>query len=829
MSIAFPRRLASKVLAAGLALLLPLSSHAFKLNTHIWIGQQVINDLEATNGKITIRLNGQNVQLPVRDDIRLAILQNKNEYLLGSIGPDAMPDVVVGQTLLHPGQADGWKANDWMQHLLQTSANNPPAKAFTYGYLGHASADVFAHTYVNQYAGDIFYLADETLVEERHVALEGFIAKYTPQLTSYTGVALGSPWTVVRPSDAAATFLRDQLIYSPQAQAQYLKSPFAVHMVAFKEYRSAIDAIAEDGVWRDIDIAVAKFISTQFGYNLSTAQAAQVVDMIAKVNDKLNRGINVTQAELTSLHNALNTLDLRMAQGAKAAADRALSLEAGLINTQNELEALLVEKTCDQVDKVCPGIDVPDGISCTWWGFCTPKTKRIVDPVCKAAFERTCKDVTTILNLRNQATARLLDNRKKVNAELLATYTELVQARASAVALANALIDFLQVPSQGSSPIQAILRNWRADADQAVADYVKAASQAMINTMDPAASAFTPLQRWLDCSYPSLVGIPAVVSNCGVRDSATQIVRSLDRLANLPTNVVASSIGLPTTVQIAALKARIEAQVTAKVKNKIAGLLINLLPEKVQGIVRVLDEDIDASRLNYYFTKPELGTPKGLVMIPDVSTRVIREMGAVNEGIFNADKFAAVYDAVVLAKLTLLDNAGLQQLAQYALVSPTVFNGTDNIVANAFTSLDGNHQWMEEAPLRPSVAGAAPRSVKLPVPPEAVPGYPFATGYPTSAGFVLWKDGLRDTLFRKLFKGPLSPGVETPFEIGMTAILPSDYKYRPCAANAFPNDARSGCSDGQLTPWVAPTPPRQNPPEPPGCRPQPGRPACMVP
>ncbi|MFT7722815.1 MAG: zinc dependent phospholipase C family protein [Roseateles sp.] len=542
----------SKLLAIGLALLLPLSGHAFKLNTHIWIGQQVINDLEATNGKITIRLNGQIVQLPVRDDIRLAILQNKNDYLLGNIGPDAMPDVVVGQMLLHPGQADAWKASDWMQHLLQNSTNNPQAKAFAYGYLGHASADVFAHTYVNQYAGDIFSLADETLVEERHVALEGFIAKYTPPLTSSAGAPLGSPWTVVRPSDGVANFLRDQLIYSSQAQAQYLKAPYAAHLVAFKEYRTAIDAIAEDGVWRDIDIAVAKFISTQFGYNLSTAQAAQAVDMIAKVNDKLNRSINVTQAELSSLHNALNTLDLRMAQGAKAAADRALSLEAGLISAQNDLEALLVEKTCDQVDKVCPGIDVPDGISCRWYG-CWPKTKRIVDPVCKATFERTCKDLTTILTLRNQATVRLLDNRKKVNDELLAAYTELSRARESAVALANAMIDFTQIPSQGSSPIQAILRNWRADTDQAVADYVKAASQAMINTMDPAASAFTPLQRWLDCSYPSLVGMSAVVSNCGVRDSATQIVRSLDRLANLPTNAVAASIGLPTTVQLAAL------------------------------------------------------------------------------------------------------------------------------------------------------------------------------------------------------------------------------------------------------------------------------------
>ncbi|MFT7722817.1 MAG: hypothetical protein QM788_08290 [Roseateles sp.] len=46
----------------------------------------------------------------------------------------------------------------------------------------------------------------------------------------------------------------------------------------------------------------------------------------------------------------------------------------------------------------------------------------------------------------------------------------------------------------------------------------------------------------------------------------------------------------------------------------------------------MLDEDIDASRLNYYFTKPEPGAPKGLVMISDASTRVVREMGAMYVG-----------------------------------------------------------------------------------------------------------------------------------------------------------------------------------------------------
>ncbi|MFT7722821.1 MAG: hypothetical protein QM788_08310 [Roseateles sp.] len=189
-----------------------------------------------------------------------------------------------------------------------------------------------------------------------------------------------------------------------------------------------------------------------------------------------------------------------------------------------------------------------------------------------------------------------------------------------------------------------------------------------------------------------------------------------------------------------------------------------------------------------------------------------------------------MFDSVQLAKLALLDKAGLQQLAQLAGVTTDPFGSTDNVVAYAFASLDGNHQWMEEAPLRPSVMGAVARSVDLPVPPEVVPGYDFKKGYATKNGFVPWKEGVREALFRKLFKGPLSPGVETPYEIGLAPVLPDTYPYRPCAAVPFPDSANFRCNDAQLTPWAAPTPPRQVPPEPlPGCSPRPGRPTCMVP
>jgi len=41
-------------------LTVPMLAHAFKIDTHLWIGLQVINDLE-NDGNITIKLTGRTI------------------------------------------------------------------------------------------------------------------------------------------------------------------------------------------------------------------------------------------------------------------------------------------------------------------------------------------------------------------------------------------------------------------------------------------------------------------------------------------------------------------------------------------------------------------------------------------------------------------------------------------------------------------------------------------------------------------------------------------------------------------------------------------------
>jgi hypothetical protein len=796
---------------------------AFKINTHVWVGQQVINDLE-DDGTLTVRLNGADVRLPVRADVRDAILQNRNVYLLGNLGPDAMPDVLVGQVIMHPGgvQSD-WRANDWASYLLRASGNSPVGKAFAYGYLAHGAADVFAHTYVNQYAGDVFELGDgETLVEQRHIALESYVGRYTPPLVNAGGANIGKPYEVVKTSDPLAAYLRDVLIYGDEPQAQYLREPAAAHLVAFKAYRTALNSLAENDIWRRLDTAVVQYASAQFGVPLSTAQAGQVLDLVASLNDKLNRGINITQQELTDLDNRINALDLRFARGVKTALDRVSALEAQLLGLQSKLDALLVEKACEQVDLVCPRV-IPVPKVCWKWGIPYPCDEFVADPVCQAAFRSTCRALSLLTHLRDQALVELRSHRSRVAAELLSLHSELGRARSDHLALTNALVDLLQIPTQGSSPIQALLRNWGSDTDLVFADYVKAATQAMLNTMAPkgTASPLAPMQAWVDCNGPALMGVPRVVSGCTARDTALRLLNTLDRLANLPADSVAASVGLPTSTELKQLKAQLLSSVMAKVERWVTGGLIRLLPQDVQDVVLALRAgDISDSELAGYFTKAPPAS-KRVAMVPDIIMRLNREMN-IGNGIFDPKRFAAAADAVTLAKLALLDNAGLEVLAAHAGLGG-IFTGVDNVVANAFVSFDGDHQWLHTAPPRPwlsdTVTRYAPKTFTDPATGRPRYSRDHEQGFRSKAGFALWSDDRDDAgrrrraLFAGLFIGPLSPGVHNPGEIGLDGILAdgSDgpYPYRPCNANPFPASWRfeDGCGVLARGAYVAPPPP----------------------
>jgi hypothetical protein len=161
------------LLAAGAALACAAPAEGFGLKAHVYIADQVWQDL--ADCRVTIR--GADFAVPA--ETCRAIRGHRGEFLAGALGPDVFPDVLVGQTIVHPGVAGGWQANDWLNHLL-ADARSDAEIAFAWGYAMHFAGDVFAHSYVNNYAGGVFEIGQDRTkgIELRHFRLEKYIDQH---------------------------------------------------------------------------------------------------------------------------------------------------------------------------------------------------------------------------------------------------------------------------------------------------------------------------------------------------------------------------------------------------------------------------------------------------------------------------------------------------------------------------------------------------------------------------------------------------------------------------------------------------------------------------
>lgn len=948
----------------------PLTSYAFKIDTHVWIGQQIINDLE-DDGKLSLRLGDQNIEIDVNDDVTNAILSNKSAFLMGNIGPDAAPDVVVGQTTVHPGVKDadgvniGWQTNQWLEHLMRASEGSEIGSAYTYGYLGHAAADVFAHSYVNQYAGDIFNLVDETLVEERHFVLEGFIGKLTPKLKNNLGQDLGSAADLVAMNDELAEFIRDNLIYDRDVEEQYWKVPTAYHLAAYAKFRRGIDDIAEDGIWHDIDIAILVIVAAYFDIELTPEEAGEIVDAAQPVFDFLHGDIPDALQDVTNvMYENASKFEEAGFEKVSAAVDRMQTLESSLLESKRKLvdelsglDSRLRDKSCGVIDEALedlvnivssindvvdpygiadplgvteglvehirdnptepfiPGLDkVKDilGFGDNDWSYSYTGTsaqflsegqeylamadftegrmiwintsqfksdfgaefgEEGVDKLNGAlvfanylatgekpsilfgntiditegpefsdievasyvistfrhlgarftnfaslatgdgtytisdsnrtpaslrenesGFMAMCNELNNLAdNVRDlhlDAIRALEDKIIKDKADFIEAAIDLrdetVAAAEALHNLQNAITDLHQLISADVSPIQSVLRGWRSDVDIAMTEYVKAANQAMVNTMDPTKSSLEPLEKWFECYHESIIGIPSSISGCGqIKDSIGDLMGAIEGILKVLDEIATLGSPIPGAADLLNLKDKLIDDLTDKLKEKIGEKIEDMIPEEIREIMELLGADMNDATLNQYFTKAETISPaKGLIMIPDMADRVRAEMSITAEDTFDPEKYAVIHNAVVLAKLALLDKYGYEQLALLAGSNDyyEYFADVDNLVAQAFGNIDGNHQWM---PLPPPI-------------PNALSNYP-AVDYTYSSdrsevgeddglGFMFWKDDMRDKIFRKLFIGPLSPGIDAPGLIGEDRIVDQSYPYQPCYANPFPDD-----------------------------------------
>ncbi len=225
--------------AAGFVFVLALgltssTASAFKPRTHVGAANRTVSEFESridddpeNPNTLVFEVNGQRLQIQVNNKEAFQAVKDWPEfYRAGTIGPDAYPDPMTGQALLHGDHSlfvgklgekshgheykpispavklenrkgpstyraidfaivllEFWREYDWREDQEDERAQ---ALAFVMGYFSHGVGDSFAHTWVNELSGGAFVLGEGqglfgTFTEEvKHNAIEMMVDEHLP-------------------------------------------------------------------------------------------------------------------------------------------------------------------------------------------------------------------------------------------------------------------------------------------------------------------------------------------------------------------------------------------------------------------------------------------------------------------------------------------------------------------------------------------------------------------------------------------------------------------------------------------------------------------------
>jgi hypothetical protein len=310
----------------------------------------------------------------------------------------------------------------------------------------------------------------------------------------------------------------------------------------------------------------------------------------------------------------------------------------------------------------------------------------------------------------------------------------------------------------------------------------------MKNNPDP----LDPLQKWWSCWGTAITGVPSPVTTtiCSVESRLDELMTAIDEFERKM--MALTSI----TRELQEFKDKVNNEVRALGKEAFLKILEKVTDVNIKKIMDAFVLPASDARLNMIFgTDRSSNRQKGLLEFADMSSLVKWEMNLAGSGgqYFDAQKYNVIYNAVLLAKLSLLDKAGLQLLAEKAGVAQSVTYGGElfgaapesNLLLGAIRNIDGNHQWMEIAPAYPR---RDDNFYDREWPFERQFGYSAMNGL--GQGFRLWADcNARNALFRPLFHGPLNPGIEIPEIAGFPEVLTPLYRefmYDASLENPFP-------------------------------------------
>ena len=190
------RTLISIMVLVSMAIsLVPATAYAWKPSTHVYLAQEALLDA-LDDGKVTIyRVNYTTGEVldklgdySVEPELLAALRTYPEQYRAGTLGPDAYPDILIGQQVIHPDVSSPSGSNSWLEYLWRAAqSEDGRVRAFVAGYLTHASGDMYGHTFINNYTGGEFELGENAI---KHIVLEGYVGKRTPDTISPTGTVV---------------------------------------------------------------------------------------------------------------------------------------------------------------------------------------------------------------------------------------------------------------------------------------------------------------------------------------------------------------------------------------------------------------------------------------------------------------------------------------------------------------------------------------------------------------------------------------------------------------------------------------------------------------
>jgi hypothetical protein len=848
--------------------------YSFDLKTHLWVAQQLLNDV-VKNKAITI--NEKRYEL--NNQVLSALINNPAHFRMGTLGIDVFPDPVVGQITAHPGLTNGWKTDDWIQHVLN-SASNPAEIAFAYGYACHAAMDIFAHTYVNAYSGDIFLLTDEIIVERRHFALEKYIGNHLPNLVSIDGQILTDYASLV---SAPSGFLIKTFILNNNVTGEYLKSG-SLHLVAMNGVYNVV---------KEIDNANQNIISTLSSNYLNLLKEEQrlILELDKKVGLTAQAGLQLNLAkEALDLKIATNKILLEKIEFERDLIDNGIKTKKDiediiqqkhkLISDGNKLinsfENEIIDKKADvtklasdiallpltvskdifeEITKWVPGIPYPCGTKwCKDWGvkypcgieYCSTgdwvkelikktisianpaidelknQKNRLIDEIANTerAISNTKSDIFSATNdiaqkteeLNNLITNIALSEANELNyktqKEILEKEIEVLQAtynqareiyekvkkeedelRGRLEAFVDQFINVAKDFIERYNLIHLMLENWKGDIEKACVQYINAGEDFSKDILSNRGNGFSHYTDWYKCWSPVFTAIPSEVPQavCSIGDYYTklnaEIDKALEKLGPLqyllnPTKKLKEYVENEAKKSLEYAATHISNHIFGKETTDFFLMISGRETVTTQKLIEIFRED---------------GSGKNLITFNDITTTINKELG-INDGnnTIDINRFAAIYNALQLSKLSVLNGRSLNKLhsdylgnkktAYGKTLYPDIDNSNFTILNKAVSSIDGSCQWMQTSTPIYRHSGFDQKW-----PNDRMYGYSHCSN--DNYGFRFWVDEpSRESIFNIIFKGPLTPALYT-----YASYNNENKRFIPCDENPFPNTTNNNC------------------------------------